>query len=143
MKAIDTGLYAALIADMGTAMGTVTGSLRYLGATAAYNAIAPQTATLPYVVFSQASGIGEWTFEERAWKTTTYLVKAVGQGHSAAAPSAMSDRLDTLLNDKPLTLTGWTCQRIRREQDIQYAEVESGIIYHHIGGIYRIDVQET
>lgn len=143
MKAIDTGLYTALVADLGTAMGTVTGSLRNLGATAAYNGIAPQTANTPYVVFSQQSGIGEWTFEDRSHKSTLYLVKAVGQGHSKAAPSAMSDRFDTLLNDKPLTLTGWRCDRIRREQDIEYAEVNQGVIYHHIGGLYRIDVQET
>ena len=143
MKAIDTGLYSALTADLGTAMGTVTGSLRNLGASVAYNAIAPQGAALPYVVFSQQSGIGEWTFEDRAWKSTLYLVKAVGQGHSKAAPSAMSDRFDTLLNDKPLTLTGWDCKRIRREQDVEYVEVSEGVIYHHIGGLYRIDVQET
>ena len=143
MKAIDTGLYTALTADMGTAMGTVTTSLRYLGATVAYNAIAPQTATLPYVTFSQQSGIGEWVFDDRSHKSTLYLVKAVGQGHSKAATSAMSDRFDTLLNDKPLTLTGWACQRIRREQDVEYTEVSEGVIYHHIGGLYRIDVQES
>ena len=55
----------------------------------------------------------------------------------------MSDRFDTLLNDKPLTLTGWTCQRIRREQDVEYTKVSEGVIYHHIGGLYRIDVQES
>jgi hypothetical protein len=143
MKAIDTGLYTALNTDAGTAMGTVTGSLNNLGATAVYNTIAPQTAALPYVVFSQQSGIGEWVFDDRAWKSTLYLVKAVGQGHSAATPSALSDRFDTVLNDKPLTLTGWTCERIRREQDVKYAEVSEGVIYHHIGGLYRIDVQET
>ena len=143
MKAIDTGLYTALNADAGTAMGTVIGSLNNLGAKGVYNTIAPQTAALPYVVFSQQSGISEWTFEDRSHKSSLYLVKAVGQGHSKAAPSAMSDRFDTLLNDQPLTLTGWQCERIRREQDVSYAEVSEGVIYHHIGGLYRIDVQET
>ena len=49
MKAVDTGLYTALSADVGTAMGTVTGSLNNLGATAVYRMMAPQTASLPFV----------------------------------------------------------------------------------------------
>lgn len=140
MKAIDTGLYAALTADVGTAMGTVTGSLNNLGATAVYRGVAPQTATLPYIVFNEQSGMSEWTFNARTHRTTLYQVKAVGQGHSASNVSAMSDRLDTLLNDKPLTLSGWTCQRIRRESDIEYTEESEGVLYQHVGGLYRIDI---
>lgn len=141
MKAIDTGLYSLLNADCGTVMGTVTGSLKNLGATGVYRAVAPQTATLPFVVFQQQSGVSEWEFRTRAYKTTTYLVKAVGTGHSASNVSAMADRLDTLLNDANLSLSGWSCRRIRREQDIEYSEESEGVLYQHVGGLYRIDVE--
>lgn len=143
MKAVDTALYTILSADAGTAMGTVTGSLNNLGATAAYRMIAPQTATLPYVIFNQQSGMDVWTFNDRERKSLLYQVKAVGSGHSGSAISAMNDRLDTLLNDAALSMTGWGCKRIRRESDVEYTESDQGIIYHHVGGIFRIDVEPT
>ena len=139
MKAIDTGLYAVLNTDVGTAMGTVTGSLNALGATGVYRWVAPQTATTPYVVFNEMAGTNEWAFIGVSWRSTLYQVQAVGPGHSGSAITAMSDRFDTLLNDKPLTLSGNTCQRIRRESDIEYVEESEGVLYHHVGGLYRID----
>ncbi len=139
MKTIDTGLYTVLNADVGTAMGTVSGSLRALGATGVYRWVAPQTATMPFVVFNEMAGTNEWTFADSPWRSTLYQVKAVGIGHSGSAIVSMSDRFDTLLNDKPLSLSGHTCQRIRRESDIEYAEESEGVLYHHVGGLYRID----
>ena len=140
MKAIDTGLYTALNADLGTALGTVATSLYALGATGVYRAVAPQTATAPFVIFQEQAGTSEWTFNNRSHKTTVYLVKAVGTGHSASNVAAMSDRFDVLLNDQNLTLSGWTCQRIRRESDIEYTEEAEGVLYQHVGGLYRIDI---
>ena len=140
MKATDTGLFTILNTDAGTAMGTITGSLKNLGITGVYRMVAPQTAALPYVVFSEQSGISEWQFDQRYAKSLLYLVKAVGSGHSGSAASAASDRFDVLLNDQPLTLTGWTCVRLRREQDVEYVEESEGVIYQHVGGLYRLDV---
>jgi hypothetical protein len=141
MKAVDTGLFAVLSADAGTAMGTVTGSLNNLGATGVYRLYAPQTATLPFVLFNEQAGVDYWTFRDRERKSLVYQVKAVGAGHSGSAIAAMNDRFDVLLNDHPLTLTGWTCQRIRRESNIEYGEEGEGIIYQHVGGLFRIDVE--
>ena len=54
----------------------------------------------------------------------------------------MNDRFDTLLNDAgALSPTGWTLHRIRRESDIEFVEVDDGITYHHIGGLFRVDVE--
>lgn len=141
MKAVDVGLYGVLSADAGTAMGTVTGSLNNLGATGVYRIYAPQTATLPFVLFNEQAGTDYWTFNDRERKSLVYQIKAVGTGHSGAAISAMNDRFDVLLNDHPPTLTGWTCKRIRRESDIEYGEDANGVIYHHVGGLFRIDIE--
>ena len=137
MKAVDAGMYTALNADMGTA----TGSLGDLGATAAYRMIAPQTASLPYVVFNQQAGTDSWTMADRSHRSLIYQVQAVGDGHSGSVVSAMNDRLDAVLNDKPLTLSGYTCKRIRRESDVEYVENTDGVLYHHIGGLFRVDVE--
>lgn len=143
MMAVDQGLYSVLNTDVGTAMGTVTGSLNNLGATGVYRIYAPQAATTPFILFNEQSGVDTWTFADRERKSLLYQVKAVGAGHSGSAVAAMNDRLDTLLNDQPLTLTGWTCKRIRRESDIEYGEEANGVIYHHVGGLFRIDVEPT
>lgn len=140
MKALDTALYSKLNTDAGTAMGTVTGSLNNLGATGVYRMLAPQTATMPFVVFAEQSGADSWTFTARDHKSLLYLVKAVGSGHSAAAVSGMNDRFDTLLNDASLTLTGWTLKRCRRESDVEYVTEDNGILYQHVGGLFRIDI---
>jgi hypothetical protein len=137
MKAIDTALYTVLSADLA---GTATGTLGQLGVTGVYRALAPQTATLPYIVYNEQAGTDQWTFNARTGKSTVYQVKAIDDGHSAANVSAMSDRLDALLNDAALSVSGWSCKRIRRESDIEYAETDEGVIYHHIGGLYRIDI---
>lgn len=141
MMAVDVGLYAVLSTDVGTAMGTVTGSLANLGASGVYRIYAPQAATLPFVLFNEQSGVDSWTFADRERKSLLYQVQAIGAGHSGSAVSAMNNRLDALLNDKPLSLTGWTCKRIRRESDIEYGEEANGVIYHHVGGLFRIDVE--
>lgn len=140
MKAIDTGLYTVLNTDAGTAMGTVTGSLNALGITGVYRMVAPQTATYPYVVFNEQAGVTSWMFNASDYRSTVYQVKAVSVGHSGSVVAAANDRLDTLLNDKTLSLSGWTCERIRRESDVEYAEESEGVLYQHCGGLYRIDI---
>jgi hypothetical protein len=37
-------------------------------------------------------------------------------------------------------LSGWTNIRLRRESDVEYVEVANGQQYHHIGGLYRVDI---
>jgi len=140
MKAVDEGLYSALNTDVG---GTAAASLGGLGITGVYRFIAPQTATAPFVIFNEMSGVDYWTFNDRERKSLTYQVKVVATGHSGSVVSAANDRFDTLLNDVPLTLTGWSCKRIRRESDVEYIEDDDGKLYTHAGGIFRIDVEPT
>ena len=139
MKAVDAGMFTALNADMGTA----SGSLGDLGATGVYRIVAPQTASLPFVLFNEQTGTSNWTMADVGYRSLLYQVKAIGSGHSGSVVAEMDARLDTVLNDQPLTLSGWTCKRIRRESDVEYIENDEGILYHHIGGLYRIDVEPT
>lgn len=143
MHQIGSALYGRLAADLGTALGTVPGSLRALGFTAIYNRLAPTTAVYPVVVFNQQVGMTEWTFDEEAWRRNTYQVKAITPGHSAQVADMASERFDVLFNDKPLELDGYECLRLRRVQDVSYPEMDKGMIYHHVGGLYRIDVERA
>ena len=52
----------------------------------------------------------------------------------------MAERIDALLTDGTATISGWTVLRFRRESDVEYLEVANGQQYHHIGGLFRVDI---
>ena len=137
MRAVDTAIYSRLATDVA---GTATGTLGQLGATNVYRAVASQGSVEPYIVFNQQAGTDGYTFSSRDTRSLLYQVKAVGKGSSALTPAKMAERIDALLTDQPLTLTGWTNIRLRRESDVEYVEVANGQQYHHLGGLYRVDI---
>lgn len=135
MRPVDTALYSRLAADLGTA-----GTLGVLGCTGVYRFQAPQGSVEPYVVYQQQAGTDSYTFSARDARSLLYLVKAVDVGPSALRAAQMAERVDALLTDKPLSLTGWTNVRLRRESDVEYAEVDAGKTYQHYGALFRVDV---
>lgn len=138
MRAVDTALYSLLAADVA---GTATGTLGQLGATGVYRMVATQGSVEPYIVFNQQAGTDSYTFASRDVRSLLYQVKAVGKGSSALTPAKLAERIDALLTDHALSLTGWTNLRLRRESDVEYLEVANGQQYHHIGGLYRVDIE--
>jgi hypothetical protein len=95
----------------------------------------------PYVVFQQQAGTDSYTFSARDGRSLLYLVKAVDVGSSGLRAAQMAERLDTLLTDKPLSVSGWTNIRLRRESDVEYVEVDAGKTYQHYGALFRVDVR--
>lgn len=137
MRAVDTALYSRLATDVA---GTAAGTLGALGATGVYRMLASQGSVEPYIIFNEQAGTDSYTFSAREQRSLLYQVKAVGKGSSAQVPAQMAERIDALLTDQPLTVTGWTNIRLRRESDVEYVEVANGQQYHHLGGLYRVDV---
>lgn len=136
MRAVDTALNSRLAADLGTA-----GTLGVLGCTGVYRFQAPQGSVEPYVVFQQQAGTDSYTFAARDVRSLLYLVKAVDASTSGLRAAQMAERIDSLLTDKPLSLTGWTNIRLRRESDVEYVEVDAGKTYQHYGALFRVDVR--
>lgn len=136
MRAVDTALYSRLQNDLGTA-----GTLGTLGCTGVYRQIAPQGSVEPYVVFQQQAGTDSYTFTARDARSLVYLVKAVDRGPSGSRAAQLAERVESLLGDAPLTVTGWQNLRLRRESDVEYVEVDNGVIYQHYGALYRVDVR--
>jgi hypothetical protein len=131
MKAIDTALYGRLTTDP-----TLVG----LGITGVFRSLAPQGQALPYVIFGKQDGIDVYTLTRRAGREVRYLVKAVVRGLSRSGAEDIAARIDILLTDQPLTLVGLTTTYIRRTADVDYTEDAHGVLYQHVGGIYRIEV---
>ena len=79
--------------------------------------------------------------KRRASEDCLYMVKAVTLDASRATAGNAAARIDDLLQDQPLTITGYHCAHITREERIDETEVDdlnASIQWQHRGGRYRI-----
>ncbi len=133
---IDTWLYETL---------TTSDAVKKLVSTRVYDALAPQGAALPYVVFQlQAPGadsivVGGYRIAANA----LYAARGVAQGAGFAAASAIAAAIDGALHGKRATLTGGVVLSCHRERPLKLPPevAEGGAVYYHEGGIYRLRVR--
>lgn len=106
---------------------------------------APDDADLPYVIFNKQSGVPTYTFKQghAALDEEIWLVKGVdGPTEDADTVDAISDRLDALLTDGSISISGKTQLYLRREgSDIDYPEKVDGQRYLHAGSLFRLVYQ--
>lgn len=82
--------------------------------------------------------------QRRATEERVYMVKAVMLDPSRATAMQAAARIDALLEDQPLTITGYHCASIARwEQEpiideTEVDDVDATIRWQHCGGRYRI-----
>lgn len=77
----------------------------------------------------------------RAAERHEFIVKAVMLNGSSATVRQAAARIDTLLEDMPLTITGFAClevYRVRRIRDTEVDSADASIRWQHRGGYYRI-----
>lgn len=130
---VDQWLYERLSGD--TTLSNLVGGRIY-----AY--LAPQDATLPFVLYSHQAGHDvRGVGPARIMTSLVYQVKAVGQGGSFGPLKAIADRLDTLLQGASGSVVDGTVLMCVREQPIEYVEIEDGVQYRHLGGLWRIIAQ--
>jgi len=107
-----------------------------------YNELAPRNINAPYVIFQAMSKVDEHTFNGR-FANALYMVKAVSKQPWPKEALDIDTQIDSVMEDATLTVTGYTHLLCRREEDIYLAEDDAGIIWHHVGGIYRIIADEV
>lgn len=133
---IESWLYSRLAGDA-TLAAAVGGRI--------YSYVAPATAATPFVVFSAQSpgydvmGVGT----ARVMLNSLYQVKVVVQDASFSTATTAAHRIDALLHGATGAPAGGRVLGCVREGPLAYAEVSDGIEYRHLGGLYRIWVQET
>jgi hypothetical protein len=79
--------------------------------------------------------------DRRGLEDTEYIVKAVMLSGSSANARQAAARIDVLLEDQTLTITGFTCLSITRTgriRDTEVDQVDATIRWQHRGGHYRI-----
>uniref|UniRef100_A0A6M3JPL6 Uncharacterized protein n=1 Tax=viral metagenome TaxID=1070528 RepID=A0A6M3JPL6_9ZZZZ len=96
-----------------------------------------------FVIVSQASHFDDYVFDGRVVETFSYLVKAVDRSTSGATVKTAAARIDTLLQDVALTISGYGHLLTRRSERVRYTEVDSvdqDIRWQHRGGLYQVVV---
>lgn len=134
-------LYGVLSADS-TLAGYAPGGV--------YRALAPPTATTPFVVMIYQAGSDSVTMNGfRMLDDMTYQIKVVGPANSMASIASAAERVDQLLGG---TNTGPTsgvigsnlgqCLACYRQSPLAYDELINAELFTHLGGLYRLIIEQ-
>lgn len=100
---------------------------------------APAGAGFPYVVFNKQSGVPLYALKSRAFDNDVWLIKGVDRSDTADLVDTIASRLDSLLTDSSLSISGNTLLYLRRAYDAPiYSEVVDGATYRHNGSLFRL-----
>lgn len=100
---------------------------------------APAAAHYPIVVFNKQAGTPTETFgDPSAFETDVWLIKAIDRSPSADVAESIQARLDALLSDGALSISGGTLMYLRRQSDVDYPETTDGVRFTHAGSLYRL-----
>jgi len=100
---------------------------------------APQSAAFPYIVFEfqpgseDVNGVGG----RRILVSAQYLVRVIGRECGIEDLKTAADRMDALLSGG-IVPSSTGVQSCYREQPFSMIEVDEGLRYPHLGGLYRI-----
>jgi hypothetical protein len=130
MKALTAALIAKLEADA-TLMALVTGGVHR-------TVKVLDNATCPYLVVQKTGARIEYTWKSRLMSTYTYLFLAVGRDAGAEGLDDILARVDALLTDGSLTVTGYTKWLMRHTADIQDTVTENSGMVYRSGAEYQI-----
>jgi hypothetical protein len=134
LSAADKWLYTVLSGDA-QLVGLINGRV--------FDTLAPESAAFPYVVFQYQGGHDvRGNGPTRVMTNSLYLVKAVGRGGSYASLWPIANRLDELLHAQHGANADGQAWAVR-EQPFKLLEVDNGVQYRHLGGLYRIYVMEA
>lgn len=140
-----SNLYTALGSALYSQLAAGTALTTKLGGTAIYNRLAPDDASLPYVVFFVSSDSEDNTSPRRAM-SWVYTVKAVTVDTSGVSgqllAAELADLLDALVHEQTITIASWGNYQTTRTTGIEYAEPGAGVMYWHSGGQYRVRIAE-
>lgn len=104
--------------------------------------VAPQDTTGPYMIVTQMAHEDVYQqVKALGFESALYLVKAVQSSTSASGAMAAAARAHVLLQSANLTITGFNCMDVRREERVEYVEIdnEGDRRFQHRGGMYRVE----
>ena len=131
---LDTAIYKTL--NVESVVNEATGGI--------YNILAPQGVEPPYIIFHAMSKEDDyWAFSSGRGGNAVYMVKAISRNRWPKEASDIDTQIDSVMQDASLSITGHSLISCRREEDIYLVEDLAGVMYQHIGGLYRIIADES
>jgi hypothetical protein len=135
VNALNAALYTAMTAN--TSLGTLLAS-----GTAIYFTQAPDSATLPYVVFSYAGGPGHEN--QTRHETVDELVYVRGYAARPDVAGSISAQIDATLHGVALNVSGWANFWTTRTQNISGLDLATNQEKTWSrGSFYRIRLEKT
>ena len=107
-----------------------------------FNTEAPAGVAEPFVVYQAMSKEDDHTFSGR-FADMIYMVKAVAKSRWPKKAMDVDTQIDTLLEDATLSVTGFNQLLCRRVNDVYLPITVSGHEYQQVGGMYRIQVDQS
>lgn len=135
--AVKRAIYGKLAGD--TTLNNLLGTPAPNYSKSIYYQQAPAAANYPLVIFSKQSGQPTEAFTDpSAFENDIWLVRASDRNDTADTAEAIAARVNTLLNDTTLTISGATLCYLRRQSDTDYSETTDGVQYKHSGALFRL-----
>lgn len=139
-----------MIAQVGSALvtklaadATLTGTY---GVTGIHMDIAPDDAAYPFVTLGFITGPDIYTFGTRAWTDGRWQIRAWDDRPSTLRVAQIAERVDDLLSDQVLTVTGHRTLVVRRTEELPTVpeiDPKSGLHVRSAGARFQIGVAET
>lgn len=136
-----------MIAQVGSALVTaITGDSTItstLGVTGAHMDLAPDTAAYPFVTLSFVTAPDIYTFGARAWTDGLWQIRAWDNRPSTKRVADVMERIDALLTDQTLTVTGYRTLVVRRMETLPTLpeiDTSSGLHVRSAGARFQIGV---
>ena len=130
---LDTAVYSTL--NIATITNAALGGV--------FNTHAPQGTEPPYVVFQAMSKIDDYFAYTGRGAEAIYMVKAVARSPWPKEAGDIDTKIDAAMQNASLSITDHSLIECRRESDIYLVEDLDGVIYQHIGGLYRVIADES
>ena len=140
-----SGTAVAVSVGLGWLYSTLSGDSTLLGYApgGVWRYIAPTGTATPYIILQPQSPNDKITMNAiRIFSDDAFQVKAVAPETQFQAMINASNRIDTLINNKPVTtITGGTLLACFRERELEYNEIVNGALWQHMGGLYRLYIE--
>lgn len=105
-----------------------------------YRHPSPEGTELPACTFVKMAGDTTHTMGNvLAWWSATYAIRAIVNGESIVAGRALDAQLEQLVA-AGFPVAGADVMLLRRDSDLELTENVGGELYHHTGGLYRVQL---
>ena len=130
---LDTAIYSVL--NVASVTNEATGGV--------FNSLAPQGTEPPYVVFQAMSKVDDYFAYTGRGGSAVYMIKAIDRSPWPKGAGDIDTQIDSVMQGASLSITGHSLLSCRRESDIYLIDDQAGVTYQHIGGLYRINADQS